>query len=67
MEVKIPIEETKAINDSFTFFIKKRANELLTKFPERKDMLIGYVKEQEEECKIIENDVVGCVWCIKKL
>lgn len=67
MEVRIPIEETKAINDSFTVFIKKRANELLTKFPERKDMLIGYVKEQEEECKIIENDVVGCVWCIQKL
>jgi len=66
MEVRIPVEEIKAINDSYLVYINNRTNELLSKFPEKKELLNGYVKRQEEECKIIESEIVGCVWCIEK-
>ena len=66
LEVKIPGKEIKAINDRYNEFIKKRANELLNQFPEKKELLLGYVKRQEKECEIIENDITGCVWCLQK-
>ena len=65
-EVKVPIEETKAINDSYTSSITRRANELTIKFPEKKELLLNYVKRQEEECKIINEEIVGCIWCLRK-
>jgi len=65
-EVELSLNETKVINDGYTNLIRKRANELATKFPDKNELLLEYVKKQEEECQIIENETVGCVWCLQK-
>lgn len=65
-EAIIPAEETMAINNAYTDVIRKRADELLLKYPEKKKLFFGYIEKQEAECSIIENDLTGCIWCIKK-
>ena len=65
-EVFVPAEETKKVNDEYTELIRKRSEELIAKYPDKKEMLYNYVKKQEEECKIIENEIAGCIWCLKK-
>jgi len=65
-EVIIPTEETMAINNAYTDVIKKRADELLLKYPEKKKLFFSYIEKQEAECSIIENDLTGCIWCVKK-
>ena len=65
-EIKIPIEETIAIDKRYTRLIKIRAEELSVKYPEKKSLLMKYVQKQEDECEIIEKETVGCVWCLQK-
>lgn len=65
-EVLIPAEETMTINKAYTDVIRKRADELLLKYPEKKKLFFSYIKKQEVECSIIENDLTGCIWCVKK-
>lgn len=66
-EVLIPAEETMAINNAYTDLIRKRANELLLKYPDKKKLFFSYIEKQENECSIIDNDLTGCIWCIKKI
>ena len=65
-EVFVPAEETKKIDDEYTELIRKRSEELSVKHPDKKELLFSYVKKQEDECKIIENKLAGCIWCIRK-
>jgi len=65
-EAIIPTEETMAINNAYTDVIRKRADELLLKYPEKKKLFFSYIEKQEAECSIIENDLAGCIWCVKK-
>jgi cyclopropane fatty-acyl-phospholipid synthase-like methyltransferase len=65
-EVKIPLEETIGIDKMYTEAIRKRANELANIHPGKKKLFFDYVKKQEDECSIIENDLTGCIWCVKK-
>jgi 2-polyprenyl-3-methyl-5-hydroxy-6-metoxy-1,4-benzoquinol methylase len=65
-EVMVPSGETMKINNSYTEAIRIRANELALIHPDKKKLLFDYVKKQEDECSIIENDITGCIWCIKK-
>ena len=66
-EVRIPVEETIRINKTYTDAIRKRAVELAINFPDKKDLFYSYIKKQEEECSIIQNEITGCVWCIRKI
>jgi 2-polyprenyl-3-methyl-5-hydroxy-6-metoxy-1,4-benzoquinol methylase len=65
-EVIVPNEETMKINKAYTDAIRIRANELALIHPHNKKLFSDYVKKQEEECSIIENDLTGCIWCIRK-
>lgn len=65
-EIIIPIEETKRIDHIYTEAIRKRANELAAIYPHKKKLFTDYVLRQEEECSIIETEIRGCIWCIKK-
>jgi hypothetical protein len=65
-EVEIPAEETIAINKEYTNLIRKRTKELILKHPEKEKLFLDYVKKQEEECEIINNEITGCVWCLQK-
>jgi len=66
-EVFIPAEETKKVNDEYTELIRIRAEELSIRHPDKENLLLDYVRKQEEECKIIENEIAGCIWCIRKI
>jgi cyclopropane fatty-acyl-phospholipid synthase-like methyltransferase len=65
-EVIIPVEDTINIDRMYTEAIRKRANDLAELQPDKKKLFFDYVKRQEEECSIIENDITSCVWCIRK-
>ncbi|MBT8382654.1 MAG: methyltransferase domain-containing protein [Ignavibacteria bacterium] len=65
-EIIVPVDETKRINDEYTELIRKRSEELAIKYPDKKVLFFNYVRKQEEECKIIEAEIVGCIWCIRK-
>jgi 2-polyprenyl-3-methyl-5-hydroxy-6-metoxy-1,4-benzoquinol methylase len=65
-EMIVPSEETMNINNAYTDAIRIRANELVLIHPDKKKLFLSYVEKQEEECSIIEKDITGCVWCIKK-
>ena len=64
-EVIIPVEDIIRIDKMYTEAIRKRANELAEIHPDEKKLFFDYVKRQEEECSIIENDLTGCIWCIR--
>ena len=65
-EVIVTSEETMKINNTYNDVIRMRANELALIHPDKKKLLFDYVKKQEDECSIIENDLTGCIWCVKK-
>jgi len=65
-EVFVPAEETKKVNDEYTELIRIRAEELSIQHPDKEKLFLSYVRKQEDECKIIENEIAGCIWCMKK-
>lgn len=62
----IPAEDIRKMDKMYTEAIRKRANELTEIHPDKKKLFSDYVKKQEEECSIIENEITGCIWCIRK-
>jgi len=47
--------------------ITARANELIQKHPDKKDMFEGYIRSQQDEYDDIDNNLVPVVWILKKL
>jgi hypothetical protein len=66
VEKIIPDEESKQINNSYTELIRWRAKELAAQYKEHENLFENYVKKQEDECKIIESTITGCIWCLQK-
>lgn len=64
-EIVVTAEETKALNNKYTELIRKRAEKLIKKHPELADSFFWYLKNQEQECAILENDVVGSIWLLQ--
>lgn len=54
------------INDEYLSLIRKRGAELIKKHSELKDDITTYIRLQEEECDIIENEIEGALWLIQK-
>jgi len=46
--------------------IHKRAKELMNKHPEHQYLFEGYLKSQEEENAILENDITCITWLLRK-
>jgi SAM-dependent methyltransferase len=46
--------------------IKRRANELIDKLPDKKEVLEGYLKSQEFENRMLENEIITGTWLLKK-
>jgi cyclopropane fatty-acyl-phospholipid synthase-like methyltransferase len=54
-------------SDSFIYdSIKRRANELMAKLPDKRSLLEGYLKTQEFENHMLENEIVTGTWLLKK-
>lgn len=45
--------------------IRKRVHELISRHPEKKEMLLGYLKTQEDETGVIENDLKTGTWLLE--
>jgi len=45
--------------------IRQRADELIEKYPSKKDMFEGYVQSQQSEYDDIDNSLVGVIWLLK--
>jgi len=60
-------ETSKNINDEYLKFIENRSIELIHKYPELEKDLNSYLELQREECDILENEIEGMIWVLKKV
>lgn len=58
---------TDEINDYNNRMIRKRADELAEKYPDKREIFEGYVKSQEMECDDLDDVIVGVTWLLKRL
>lgn len=58
--------ELEAVNDYNNRVIRKRAEELAEKYPEKRTIFEGYVKSQELECEDLYDVIVGVTWLLKR-
>lgn len=54
------------INDYNNRMIKKRADELMVKYPEKRELFEGYVQSQQMECDDLDDVVAGVTWLLKR-
>jgi SAM-dependent methyltransferase len=54
------------INEEYTASIKRRGKELIASNPGLKNEINNYILAQEEECRILENEIGGAVWLLRK-
>ena len=59
-------DEIKNSDDYIFKNLKMRCTELITKYPEKKEIFINYIKKQEEENDVLENKVVCSTMAIKR-
>jgi len=59
---------TPASGDSYTgmAFITTRANELIAKYPDKKEIFEGYIRNQQNEYDDLENTLVCVTWILRK-
>ncbi len=57
---------SKKINYEYQQLIEKRGTELILKHPEIKEDIIKYIKNQAEECEILEKEIEGMLWILQK-
>lgn len=59
-------EDLKSYNEINNLHIKKRTDELIEKYPEKKDIFDKYVNSQIEESALLENDMLVFILLLKK-
>lgn len=52
-------------NDANNKAITQRAEELIHRYPEKRDIFEGDVKSQQDECADLEDNLVGVTWMLK--
>ncbi|NLP13129.1 MAG: class I SAM-dependent methyltransferase [Clostridium sp.] len=52
-------DELKSINDEQQLFIRKRANELKKRYPDKAYLFDSYIESQRSECDELENEITG--------
>ena len=58
-ELCIDDEELREINEQQQGHIRRRAEELAAQHPEKKELFEGYLRSQQEECDMLEQEIVG--------
>ena len=66
-EIILTNDENSAIDREYISAIRKRSGPLLKKNPELNQLIDDYIKNQEIECDVIENNLTGAIWLIQKL
>jgi cyclopropane fatty-acyl-phospholipid synthase-like methyltransferase len=65
-EVIIPADDLREVNRRQTALIRKRAEGLSRQHPDAADSLARYVERQERECALLETEVEGAVWLLRR-
>lgn len=61
-------KDTLEESDDFIFdSIKKRIDELIEKYPDKKELFLGYIAKQEYENDMIENELITGNWLLRKI
>jgi ubiquinone/menaquinone biosynthesis C-methylase UbiE len=64
---QIPTREVSIeINDEYLKVIENRSIELIGQYPELEKDLNSYLNVQREECDVLNNEVEGMIWVLKK-
>ena len=59
-------EDSIKINDEYLKSISERCRELKEKNPKMNLIINNYLDLQKKECEVIENDIEGMIWVLKK-
>lgn len=59
-------EASLEINNQYLDLITKRAKSLISEDPKLKEPLEAYIKNQEEECVVLEECIHGALWVLQK-
>jgi cyclopropane fatty-acyl-phospholipid synthase-like methyltransferase len=65
-EILLEEAENREIDQGYLKAIKHRSLGLLKRNPELRDEVEAYIKNQEIECEVIEQNLRGAVWLIRK-
>jgi SAM-dependent methyltransferase len=65
-EKLISTAEVVAQDVRFTELIERRAKALAERHPEHADAFLGYIKTQEEECRVLETAVQCATWMLQR-
>ena len=60
------IEESRRINEEYLAVLKAKTPIFIAKHPDLKQEVLEYIKGQENECEIIDKNLNGALWLIKK-
>jgi 2-polyprenyl-3-methyl-5-hydroxy-6-metoxy-1,4-benzoquinol methylase len=66
IEEKSTTEKSLDINNHYMDLIEIRGRELTSSNPELEEKIKGYIKNQHEECKVLEKELNGVVWVMQK-
>jgi ubiquinone/menaquinone biosynthesis C-methylase UbiE len=65
-EIVLAEGENSEIDQGYLKAIKRRSIDLIERNPDLKDEVEAYIKNQEIECEVIEQNLRGAVWLIQK-
>jgi SAM-dependent methyltransferase len=64
-EIIFDKNSAKETDKSDYIFIEKRVNELIKWYPHKKELFVGYLKSQEFENNMLENELVTGTWLLR--
>ena len=59
-------EVSRKINDEYLKVIENRGMKLISQYPELEKYLKNYIDLQREECDILNSELEGMIWILKK-
>ncbi len=61
-----PVAKLKAFNQKNTDLIRKRAGDLTKNHPDKAELFARYVRWEESECEILENETTLAIWLLQR-
>lgn len=65
-EVIVPLPELKAYNQNNMALIETRAASLIRVYPELSELFDQFLRAEEEECRLLEEETVPAVWLLQR-
>ena len=62
----MPVGSMREANHATNRSIRRRAESLIRRHPDRAEAVRDYVRRQEEECGVLETEVIGATWLLQR-